>query len=154
MTRSRSIAVAQTCPVRGDVQANLDEHIRLARLAASEVAEVVVFPELSLTGYELALAKDVAFSEGDPCLSSLLDLAASNGTTLVVGAPVRLGSVLHIGAFILYPDRTTGLYTKHHLGAFPPSAICDSCDGTVPPSETSVFQPGDRSPLIRFGDNL
>jgi hypothetical protein len=35
MTRFRSMAVAQTCPVKGDVQANLDEHIRLARLAAA-----------------------------------------------------------------------------------------------------------------------
>ena len=48
-TRSRSIAVAQTCPVAGDVPTNLDEHVRLARLAAAESAEVVVFPELSLT---------------------------------------------------------------------------------------------------------
>lgn len=31
MARSRSIAVAQTRPVRGDVPANLDEHARLAR---------------------------------------------------------------------------------------------------------------------------
>src|SRR4051812_44734227 len=104
MTRSRSIAVAQTCPVMGDVQANLDEHLSLARLAATEGAEVVVFPELSLTGYELALAHALAFSEGDPRLASLLDLAASQGTTLVVGAPVRVGSFFHIGAFILFPD--------------------------------------------------
>lgn len=51
MTRSRSIAIAQTCLVAGDVQANLDEHVGLARLSAAEGAEVVVFPELSLTGY-------------------------------------------------------------------------------------------------------
>ena len=50
MTRSRSIAVAQTCPVKGDGQANLEEHVRLARVAATEGAQVVVFPELSLTG--------------------------------------------------------------------------------------------------------
>ena len=50
------IAVAQTCPVPGDVSANVDEHVRLARLAATEGAQVVVFPELSLIGYELALA--------------------------------------------------------------------------------------------------
>lgn len=154
MTRSRSVAVAQTCPVAGDVQANLDEHIRLARLASTEGAEVVVFPELSLTGYELALARGLAFSEGDPRLSSLLDVAASQGTTLVVGAPVRVGTFLHVGAFILCPDRTTELYTKHHLGAFPPSAICDSCDGMVPPPEATVFQAGDRNPLIRFGNNI
>ena len=154
MARSRSIAVAQTCPVAGDVQANLDEHICLARLAAKEGAEVVVFPELSLTGYELANAESLAFSEGDSRLSPLLDLAASQGTILVVGAPVRVGSLFCIGAFILYPTRTTELYTKHHLGAFPPSASCDSCDGTVPPAEATVFQAGKRNPLIRFGDNL
>jgi predicted amidohydrolase len=154
MTRFRSIAVAQTCPVAGDVQANLAEHTRLARLAATEGAQVVVFPELSLTGYELALAHRLAFSEYDTRLSSLLDLAASLGTTLVVGGPVRIGSVLFIGAFILCPTRTTELYTKHYLGAFPASASCDSCNGPVPPPEATVFQPGDRNPLIRFGDNL
>src|SRR4051794_6592747 len=153
MARSRSIAVAQATPVAGDVQANIDEHVRLAHLAAAEGAQVVVFPELSLTGYELGLADGLAFSEDDPRLSPLLDLAASRGTTLIVGAPVRAGTSLHIGAFILSPDRTTGLYTKHHLGAFPAEAICDSCDGTVPPSEATVFQPGDRNPLIRFGEN-
>lgn len=154
MTRSRSIAVAQTCPVRGDVRANLDEHIRLARLAAAEGVAVVVFPELSLTGYELALADELAFSECDPRLAPLHDVAAYHGITLVVGGPVRVGSSLHIGAFIVKPDRTTEVYTKHHLGAFPLSASCDSCDGTVPPPEATVFRPGDRNPLIRFGNNL
>jgi predicted amidohydrolase len=154
MARSRSISVAQTCPVANDVQVNLDEHIRLARLAANEGAEVVVFPELSLTGYELARAESLAFSEGDARLSPLLDLAASQGTILVVGAPVRVGSLFCIGAFIIYPTGTTELYTKHHLGAFPPSASCDSCDGTVPPAEASVFQAGKRNPLIQVGDNL
>jgi predicted amidohydrolase len=154
MKRSRSIAVAQTCPVAGDVQANLDEHIRLARLAATQGAEVVVFPELSLIGYELALAGRLAFSENDPRLSSLFDVARSENTTLVVGASVRLGPSLYIGAFVLAPDRTAELYTKHYLGAFSPSASCDSCDGSVPPAEATVFQPGDRNPLIRLGGHV
>ena len=154
MTHSRSIAVAQTCPVAGDVHANVDEHLCLARLAATEGAQVVVFPELSLTGYELGLAESLAFATDDARLSPLLDLAASQGTVLVVGAPVRIGSSLYVGAFILYPDRTVELYTKHHLGAFPANAKCDSCDGTVPPPEATVFQPGDRNPLIRLGDSL
>src|SRR4051812_46350365 len=151
MMRSRSIAVAQMCPVKGDVQANLEQHVLLARLAAAEGAQVVVFPELSLTGYELGLANGLAFSEDDPRLTPLRDTAASQSLTMIVGAPVRLGPQLHIGAFILFPDRTTELYTKHHLGAFPPSA---SCDGTVPPAEATVFQPGDRDPLLRFGGTI
>lgn len=152
MARSRSIAVAQTCPVRGDVSANFDEHARLARLAAAEGAQVVMFPELSLTGYELDLAEGLAFAEDDPRLAPLLDLAGSSGTILVVGAPVRVGPLLHIGAFVLGPDRTARLYTKRRLGAFPPSAVCDSLDGPVPPAEATVFRPGDHDPLVRFGD--
>jgi predicted amidohydrolase len=151
MKGSRSVAVAQTCPVRGDVQANLEEHVRLARVAAAEGAQVVVFPELSLTGYELDLADALAFSGDDPRLSPLLDASSFQSVTLVVGAPVRIGPRLHIGAFILSPDRTTDVYTKHYLGAFPPSA---RCDGTVPPAEATVFLPGDRNPLLRLGDNI
>ena len=60
MTVLRAISAAQTCPVKGDVNANLDEHLRLIDLAASEGAQVVVFPELSLTGYEIELASGLA----------------------------------------------------------------------------------------------
>ncbi len=150
MTVFRSIAVAQTCPIAGDLDANLGEHLRLAQLAGDEGAKIVAFPELSLTGYELAMAGRLAFSETDDRLTPLTDLASSRGITLIVGAPVRLGLSLHIGAFLLCPDRTTLLYTKHRMGAFPPAAICDSCDGTVPPAEATVFQSGDRNPLLHF----
>jgi len=150
MTQPRSISVAQTCPVKGDVNANLDEHVRLTQIAASDGAQIVVFPELSLTGYELGLASDLAFSEDDPRLSTLIEASSSSSVTLVVGAPVRIGPHLHIGAFILRPDKTTALYTKHHLGAFSASA---SCDGIVPPAEATVFHPGDRNPLVGIGAN-
>ena len=148
MAPARSIAVAQTCPVAGDVQANLDEHVRLARLAAAEGAQLVVYPELSLTGYELGLANGLAFAENDPRLASLLDVAALYSLMLIAGAPLRIGSRLHIGAFILAPERTVEIYTKHYLGAFAPSA---SCDGVIPPAEATVFHAGDRNPLVRFG---
>src|SRR5438874_557430 len=115
---ARSICVAQTCPVKGDVKANLDEHIRLTQMAASGGAQIAVFPELSLTGYELSLASDLAFSEDDPRLFALIEASSSSSLTLVVGAPVRIGPQLHIGALILRPDGTTAIYTKHHLGAF------------------------------------
>lgn len=150
MTRARAIAAAQTIPIRGDVDANVEQHVRLVRVAAEERAQVLVFPELSLTGYELDLADDLAFSESDLRLAPLVEAASSCSITLVAGAPVRIGSRLHIGAFIVSPDRTVGLYTKHHLGAFSASA---ACDGIVPPAEAIVFHPGDRNPLVSFGGN-
>jgi predicted amidohydrolase len=150
MTRERSIAAAQTVPVRGDVDANVEQHVRLARVAAEEQAQVLVFPELSLTGYELDLANQLAFSERDARLTPLAELASSLRLTLIVGAPVGTEAGLHIGAFILSPDRAIDLYTKHHLGAFPASA---SPDGVVPPAEDTVFRPGTRNPLVPFGNN-
>jgi predicted amidohydrolase len=151
LTQRRSIAVAQTCPVKGDVEANRDEHLQPARIAGSEGVQILVFPELSLTGYELSLASELAFSADDARLSPLVEASSSFSMTLIVGAPVRLGPRLHIGAFIISRDGTTSIYTKHHLGAFSASA---GRDGTVPPAEGTVFQPADRNPLIRFGGNL
>jgi predicted amidohydrolase len=148
--RARTIAAAQTIPARGDVRANVEQHVRLVRVAAEERARVLVFPELSLTGYELDLATDLAFTADDPRLDPLVEAAASSAMALVVGAPVRIGARLHIGALIVSPDRTIEVYTKHYLGAFPPSV---SPDGVVPPPEASVFHPGDRNPLVRFGDD-
>ncbi|HSD11130.1 MAG TPA: nitrilase-related carbon-nitrogen hydrolase, partial [Candidatus Binatia bacterium] len=92
MTRARSIAAAQTIPMRGDVDANVDQHVRLVHIAAEEQAQVLVFPELSLTGYELDLADDLAFSQSDPRLAPLVEAASSSSMTLIVGAPVRMGS--------------------------------------------------------------
>jgi predicted amidohydrolase len=71
--------------------------------------------------------------------------------TLVVGAPVRVGSRLHIGAFILPPCGAASLYTKQRMGAFAESA---SRDGVVPPPEADFFQPGELNPLVRFGGNV
>jgi len=142
----RSIAAAQTVPTRGDVEANVESHIRLVHAAAAERAHLLVFPELSLTGYELELARELAFSERDPRLDRLVALASSVGMTLIVGAPVRIGPRLHIGAFMLSPDGSVGLYTKQHLGVF---SIDASPNGVVPPPEATVFESGDRNPLIR-----
>lgn len=150
MIPGRAIAVAQTCPHSGDVSKNIREHLRLAELAVAHGAKIVVFPELSLIGYELPLGKSLAFQEDDPRLSPLVAVAVAQGATLVVGAPVQLGPALYIGALILSPNGTVDVYTKHRLGAFPAEAYVDSCDGrNIPPAEATVFQPGSRNPLIQ-----
>ncbi len=145
-----SLGAAQTSPVRGDVARNIEQHIRLAGVAARAHARVLVFPELSLTGYELDLASDLAFSHDDARLMPLIEAAASCGMTFIVGAPVKIESRLYIAALIISPDRTVEVYSKHHLGAFSPSV---NPNGSVPPPEASVFQPGNRNPLVRLGDH-
>jgi predicted amidohydrolase len=151
MTASLTIAAAQTVPVAGAVAANLERHLDLIDLAAREKTRLLVFPELSLTGYELELGPELAFTETDARLAPLLDIARARAMTLVVGAPLRLGTYLHIGAFVVSPHGQIDVYTKHHLGAFPESA---AVDGIVPPREDASFQPGTRNPLVRLGDTL
>lgn len=145
----RALAAAQTTPIRGDVAANVEQHLRLAELAAADGAGLVLFPELSLTGYELDLAEELAFAEGDSRLDPLVDAAARLEATLVVGAPIRIGDRLHLGAFVLAPGRSIAIYTKRRLGAFGPDA---NPGGPVPPAESTIFVPGDCDPQVRVGD--
>jgi predicted amidohydrolase len=151
MLAHRAFAAAQTTPTRGEVDANMDEHLRLARVAADAGARVVVFPELSLTGYELDLGEKLAFSEDDARLAPLIDLGSEANLTLVVGAPIRLVPQLHIGAFIITPDGGVDVYTKRHLGAFSPDA---NPTGSVPPPEATFFAPGDRDPSLMLGGDI
>ena len=48
------VALAQIAPRLGDVDANLEVHLARTRSALEDNADLVVFPELSLTGYHLA----------------------------------------------------------------------------------------------------
>ncbi|MQY30170.1 nitrilase-related carbon-nitrogen hydrolase [Nocardia aurantia] len=76
------IAVAQPECVAHDVAANVRAHVAAVRAAR---ARVVVFPELSLTGYELDA--DVVRPD-DPRLLPLVAACADVGTVALAGAPV------------------------------------------------------------------
>ncbi|MGH2483822.1 MAG: nitrilase-related carbon-nitrogen hydrolase, partial [Candidatus Limnocylindria bacterium] len=66
------VALAQVAPHLGEVAANLEMVAERVRAAATEGAEVVVFPELALTGYLLSdLVPEVAMPATDPRLAAL-----------------------------------------------------------------------------------
>jgi len=52
------VAVAQITSVLGDIEKNIDKHIEYCDRAISNKADLIVFPELSLTGYSV---KDLNF---------------------------------------------------------------------------------------------
>lgn len=111
------LAAAQTQPKRGDIQANLADHCHLTELASKNGARLIVFPEMSISGYERERAKSLAFTENDSRLDELRQLAAERQIIIVAGAPVLLRKKLFIGAFILKPDRSVAIYTKQFLHA-------------------------------------
>ena len=80
------LAIAQIDTVLGDVEANLEKHMARIDEAVQAEADLVVFPELSLTGYALQdLTAEVARRPmaDDPVFQTLLK--ASQRTDLLVG---------------------------------------------------------------------
>jgi NAD+ synthase (glutamine-hydrolysing) len=80
------IALAQIATHLGDVSSNLPKHLKLIERAISENAQLIVFPELSLTGYclqDLVPTVVHSASESDPIFKPLLD--ASHKIDIVVG---------------------------------------------------------------------
>jgi len=59
------VCVAQTRPIKEDISGNIANHIKLIELAVSLGAGTLVFPELSLTGYEPRLAEALATHQDD-----------------------------------------------------------------------------------------
>jgi predicted amidohydrolase len=109
------LAAAQTKPKRGDIDANLLDHYRLVKLAAENDAQLIVFPELSITGYEREDADRLAFTENDPRLDHLKQLAIENKITIIAGAPIRIQSDLFLGEFCIAPNDSVSIYTKQFL---------------------------------------
>ncbi len=95
------VAAAQIGERFGNVEGSVRAHVHLADLAAKQGARLVVFPELSLTGYERTFTGKDAIALGDACLAPLYSLARERVVTIVVGAPVVSAQGLHIGAMTL-----------------------------------------------------
>jgi predicted amidohydrolase len=106
---------AQTKPKRGNTAENLLDHYRLIELAAVNNTDLILFPEMSITGYEREDAEKFAFSIDDSRLNHLKKLAVGHKMIIIAGAPIKIGSDLYIGAFILFPDNTVSIYTKQFL---------------------------------------
>jgi predicted amidohydrolase len=82
MREPLTIAVAQPVCHPGDVAANAQAHADAIRAAG---ARLVVFPELSLTGYEL---DEPVVSPDDARLALIVDACRETGSVALVGAPV------------------------------------------------------------------
>jgi NAD+ synthase (glutamine-hydrolysing) len=81
--RSLRIALAQIAPRLGALEANLEGHRELLDDARAKGSDLVVFPELGLTGYLLQdLAAEVAMRLDDPRLAALA--AATDGLSAVI----------------------------------------------------------------------
>ena len=143
------LAMAQINPTVGDLSGNSAKILDFAKRAQQAGAQIVLFPELALTGYpieDLALSRDF-LSASEAALEALAkstDSAGLGKMTLVVGYPgfAENPSSWAIGAnkaALMTGGKISGSYAKHHL---PNYSVFD---------EYRVFVPGQN--LLTFDAN-
>ena len=124
----RRIALAQLAPRLGRLDENLTIHREVLDRARADGADLVVFPELGLTGYQLQdLSAEVAMRLDDPRLSALA--AGTDGCSAVVSfveeapdhrlyiaaALLEDGAIRHVHRKIYLP--TYGLFDERRFFA-------------------------------------
>ena len=128
------IALAQLSPHLGDVKRNVDKHIEWCERARKEHADVIIFPELSLTGYTL---RDLNFEVAlDPRTAPELEplRKMSKEITIVCGGVERAASGgVHNAGFVFEDGE---LIHAHHKVYPPTYAIFE---------EERYFLAGDRA---------
>jgi predicted amidohydrolase len=116
MRKGLIMAVAQPRCVSFDVAANALIHAAVIRTAS---ARVVVFPELSLTGYELDAD---TIDPDDPRLAPIAAACAEAGSLALVGAPVAgEAGRPHIAVLAVDGSGPSVAYRKTWLGGAEPA---------------------------------
>lgn len=116
MTTRLRIALAQSNLLVGDVSGNVRKMTTQALHARDALkAQVVVFPELSVSGYppEDLLFRAELIRRSDDGLRELA--RAVTGIDMIVGHPERRGDKLYNAASILRDGAIRATYYKHHL---------------------------------------
>ncbi len=129
-----TVAAAQSPSARGDLAANVATHLRFVEAAARAGTDLLVFPELSLTGYELDLAPAFSLRPDDARIEPLRAAARRHAMHVLVGCPWASGTAKPwLGAFLLSAGETV-CYAKVHVhesesGYFAPGS--EGCVTTV-----------------------
>ncbi len=108
------IAIVQT-HAKSTIKENLTDHYEMIELAAKHSADMIIFPEMSLTSYVRDRAGDLSFSIDDIRLKKMSELAVEKGVHVIAGAPIKVNNELYIGSFVISPDKTNSIYTKQFL---------------------------------------
>ena len=125
------IVIAQIEAIKGNIEKNLKNHLKWIKEAVQNKADMVVFPELSLTGYEPDLAESLASNQEDTRLDEMQSLSDRNDITIGVGLPTKDESDTFVSMIIFQPHKERITYSKQYL--YPP--------------EESIFKAG-KNPLV------
>jgi (R)-amidase len=114
MTAELNIALAQLSSRLRQTEANIETVRRV--VADHPEADLVVFPELYLSGYVLDGIEGLALRLGGPELQEIAEIARENSTALVLGAPEHVeGGVANSAFCVDERGRIAAVYRKVQL---------------------------------------
>jgi predicted amidohydrolase len=111
------IALVQTRPAACEIAGNISAHESWIERVASHGADLVLFPELSLLGYEPKHAARFAMRADDARLDVFAMLSQALRITIGVGAPTRGDAGVRISMLVFQPNAARLVYSKQHLHA-------------------------------------
>jgi predicted amidohydrolase len=135
MSAELTVSAVQSVALPGGLAANIDEHVRLLEDADGHGARLAVFPELSLTGYDLDLLADDSnwLTRPSAQLSELQAACEDMGLAAVVGAAVREpDGTPRLASVLIRPGTPALIAPKVHLHG----------------RERELFEPGERPAVV------
>lgn len=133
------ILLAQTQTFAGSVDINLQLHIACCKQAAKLGADLIVFPELSITNYEPGLAKQLAFTITDKRLLPLQELSNTDNLIIAVGLPLFTAAGVAIATVFFKPNTLPFVYYKTYLHADELPFFVSVANATVTPLPDIAF---------------
>lgn len=109
------IALAQISPEKGNIVQNIQIHREWIQKAVNEEVNLIIFPELSITGYEPTLAKTLATPPSDNRFEIFQKLSNQHQIIIGIGAPVKRGANINIGLILFHPNQPRQVYNKKYL---------------------------------------
>ncbi|MAF85942.1 MAG: hypothetical protein CL875_05645 [Dehalococcoidales bacterium] len=155
--RNTVVALAQVNVTPGDKEANLKKAEEILKEAHGKGADLVVFPEVYLSGFaleDMAKVFDLAETVPGPATDHLATLAKKYNIYMVIGMPVeseRMAAIVRNGAVFIGPEGLIGVYYKTHVA----TGHLTTCPGNVA-AEHAYYKAGDEffvwdTPIGRIG---
>lgn len=141
MTKPFRIALAQVNVTVGDFNGNAELIEKYIQRAKDKHADIVAFPELTITGYppEDLLLRPQFIRDNIQYLEKIA--TKCSGITAIIGFADRVGEKIHNAAAVIHDGRIAAVYHKIHL---PNYGVFD---------EKRYFEPG-RSAMVLESDYL
>ena len=135
------IAAAQISCFLGDAAANVAKIEQYSALAKKAGADLVVFPEMSDTGYSMPVIRNGASSWSEGAVPAIQEIAKKLSITIVCGVSEKEGDAIYNSQVVVdSTGQIVAKYRKIHLF------------GAAPNDETKCFSPGNTVAHLELGE--